>query len=153
MPRIDIETRRVVFLRRSGYSLAQINIRLQEEYIHISLQALYNLLKKYNNTGKLIGLPRRTCPRKLNEAMITFLNKALFENDELTATQAHSLLMEKWPTLQVSLPTIKRNRQQSEWVCTRPHYCQLIRDVSELYSGYIINYYNYPSCSSTKRRG
>jgi len=133
MPRLDIETRRrVVFLRNSGYSIAQIKKRLQEENIHISLPALYNLLKKYNDTGKLIDLRRRTRPRKLNEAMRAFLNQKLSENDELTAAQARNLLTEQWPTLQVSLPTIKRNRQQLGWVCTRPHYCQLIREVSHV---------------------
>lgn len=102
-----------------------------QENIHISLVALYNLLKKYEEMGKLIDLPRRTRPRKLNDVMRAFLNQALSENDELiiTARQARNLLTQQWPNLQVSLPTIKRIRKNIGWVCTRPHYCQLIRDV------------------------
>ena len=131
MPRLDINTRRrVVFLKSTGYSVSQIKKRLQEENIIISSQALFNLLKKFKDTGKLIDLPRRTRPRKLSREMMVFLNKALSENDELTARQARCLLVEKWPTVQVSLPTIKRVRQQIGWVCTRPHYCQLLREVS-----------------------
>ena len=130
MPRLDIETRRrVVFLSRSGYSVSQIKKRLEQENIRISLVALYNLLKKYNQLGRLIDLPRRTRPTKLNNVMRLFLNQKLSENDELTAREAHNLLTQQWPTLQVSLPTIKRIRQKIGWVCTKPHYCQMIRDV------------------------
>ena len=57
--------------------------------------------------GKLIDLPRRTPQRKVNNVMRAFLNQALSENDELTAREAHDLLSQQWPTLQVSLPTIK----------------------------------------------
>ena len=130
MPRLDIETRRrVVFLSRSGYSVSQIKKRLEQENIHISVVALYNLLKKYNQLGRLIDLPRRTRPTKLNDVMQLFLNQKLSENDELTAREARNLLTQQWPTLQVSLPTIKRIRQKIGWVCTKPHYCQMIRDV------------------------
>ena len=89
------------------------------------------LVRKYKETGKLIDMPRRTHPKKLNDEMMAFLDEALTENDELTARQARCLLIERWPTLQVSLPTIKRIRStQLGWVCTRPHYCQLLREVS-----------------------
>ena len=123
MPRLDIETRqRVVFLSRSGYSVSQIKKRLEQENIRISLVALYNLLKKYNLLGRLIDLPRRTRPTKLNNVMRLFLNQKLSENDELTAREARNSLTQQWPTLQVSLPTIKRIRQKIGWVCTKPHY-------------------------------
>ena len=128
MPRLDINTRRVVFLKQAGYSIAEIQKRLKEENISISSQALFNLVRKYNETGRLIDMPRRTRPRKLDDEMRAVLNQALTENDELTTRQALCLLIERWPTLQVSLPTIKRVRHtQLGWVCTRPHYCQLLR--------------------------
>ena len=57
--------------------------------------------------GKVIDLPQRTRPRKVNNVMRAFLNQALSENDKLTAREAHNLLSQQWPTLQVSLPTIK----------------------------------------------
>ena len=62
--------------------------------------------------------------------MQVMVNEALSDNDELTARQARNLLTEKWPSLRVSLPTIKRIRKELGWVCTKPHYCQLLRDVS-----------------------
>ena len=105
-------------------------MHLAEENIAISLQALFNLLRKHKDTGRLIDLPRRARPRKLNDEMMAFLNQAMAEDDKLTARRARCLLTERWSTLQVSLPTIKRVRQNLGWVCTRPHYCQLLRDVS-----------------------
>lgn len=116
-------------LKEAGYSVAEIRKRLNEENISISLQALFSLLKKYNEAGTLLDLPRRTRPRKLTEEMMAMFNQALSENDEMTARRARSLLQEKWPDLQVSLPTVKRVRKELGWVCTRPHYCQLLRDV------------------------
>lgn len=131
MPRLDIETRRrVITLRRVGYSVADIRKRLKEENITISLQALFNLIRKHNDTGRIMDLPRRARPRKLNDDMMAFVSQALTENDEITARRTRCLLVERWPTLQVSLPTVKRVRKNLGWVCTRPHYCQLLRDVS-----------------------
>ena len=94
MSRLDIDTRRrVVFLKSTGYSVSQIKKQLQEENIIISSQALFNLLKKFKDTGKLIDLPWRTRPRKLSREMMVFLNKALSENDKLTARQTRCLLV------------------------------------------------------------
>ena len=132
MPRLDIAARRrVIVLKQSGYSIAEIKQRLSEENISISLQSLFSLVKKYNETGKLIDMPRRTRPRKLTREMMAMLNQLLSENDELTSRRIRSSLLEKWPSLQVSIPTIKRVRREIGWVCTKPHYCQLLRDVSE----------------------
>ena len=132
MPRLDIAARRrVIVLKQSGYSIAEIKQRLSGENISISLQSLFSLVKKYNETGKLIDMPRRTRPRKLTREMMAMLNQLLSENDELTSRRIRSSLLEKWPSLQVSIPTIKRVRREIGWVCTKPHYCQLLRDVSE----------------------
>lgn len=57
------------------------------------------------------------------------IDEAFQQNDELTARQICALLVERWPDTQVSLSCIKQIRQQIGWVCTRPHYCQLLRDV------------------------
>ena len=130
MPRLDVPTRqRLILLKEAGYSIAEIRKCLNEENVSISLQALFNLVKKYKETSILLDLPRRTRPRKLTGEMMATLNEMLSEDDEVTARQARSMLLEKWPNLQVSLPTIKRNRKELGWVCTKPHYCQLLRDV------------------------
>lgn len=132
MPRLDMTTRRrVIYLRSSGYSVAEIRKRLSDENISVSSQVLFNLIKKHRETGKLLDFTCRARPRKLTQEMMEMLNEALSNNDELTARQARDLLTERWPGIQVSLATIKRvSRKELGWVCTRPHYCQLLRDVS-----------------------
>ena len=133
MTRLDIATRRwILVLKSLDYSVSDITKRLNEENISISRQAIFNLIRKHRETGSVLDLPRRARDRKLTEPMIHVLNEALMENDELTARQARSLLTNKWPDLQVSIPTIKRHRKQIGWVCTRPHYCQMVRAVSFL---------------------
>ena len=132
MPRLSISTRRrVISLYQSGlYSIREIRRRLREENVFISLQALWSLVRKHRETGKVSDLPRRSRPRKLSQEMMDALELAWSEDDELTARQARSFLMERWPELRVSIQTIKRIRKQMGWVATRPHYCQLLRDVS-----------------------
>ena len=79
----------------------------------------------------LKDLPRRKRNKKLSMAMLEFLDDKLKEDDELTSTKLRSLLMQKWPDLNVSLTSIKRYRRAQGWVCTRPHYCQLIRNINK----------------------
>ena len=135
MAHLDVSIRRgVILLKEAGHLVVDIRKHLSEENISISLQALFNLVKKY----KLLDLPRRTRPKKLTGEMMAMLNQGLSEDDELTARRARSLLLQKWSNLQVSLPTIKHIRKELGWVCTRPHYCQLLRDVCRLmYCGHI----------------
>ena len=64
------------------------------------------------------------------------------ENDELTSTRIKRLLTERWPDLQVSIPTIKRTRKEMDWVCTKPHYRQLLRPVNSV-SRVALVYSNY----------
>ena len=52
------------------------------------------------------------------------------KDDELTGAQLRNTLKEKHPSFEVSLTTTKRARYDLDWVCTRPHYYQLIREGS-----------------------
>ena len=61
--------------------------------------------------------------------MEAFIEEELKRNDELTSTAINASLVRKWPNLRVSTSTIKRVRREIGWVCTRPHYCQLLREV------------------------
>ena len=73
---------------------------------HVTLRMLGSDGLVMSETGKLIDITRRTRPRKLTGQMMAMLNGALSEDDELTARRARSLLVEKFPSIQVSLPTI-----------------------------------------------
>ena len=131
MPRMSLDTRkRVILLKDQGFSVSKILARLKQEQISITRQALYNLLKKHCESGCLVDLPKRTRTRKVSDEMVAIIDEALSSNDELTAREIRSILVERWPDLEVTLSTIKRIRNQIGWKCTRPHYCQMLRNVS-----------------------
>ena len=67
--------------------------------------------------------------------MVKKIDDLLTENDELTARQIRARLKAEYPSLEVSLSTIKKARKEAGWTNTRPHYCQLIREVSYLNEG------------------
>lgn len=128
-----METRqRVITLYSRGHTVSEIRRRLREEDCDISAQSLYNLLRKFREKRMIADLPRQRRPRKLNEEMRLLIEQELNRNDELTSTGIRSLLSSRWPDLRVSVATIKRTRRNMGWVCTRPHYCQLLREVGEL---------------------
>ena len=133
MPRLSLANRkRVIVLRRLGYSLSHIKHKLEEEDVYITVRSLQRLCKKFCNIHTIKDLPRTSKTRKLSAEMSTLLDDMLKENDEITARQIREKLYEKFPDLNVSLATVKRVRRENGWVCTRPHYCQLIREVNKL---------------------
>ena len=141
MPRLSIEARfRVISLCLSGYSISAISQRLREENVFISQRALYSLVEKYRRKGTVRDSPRGKRPAVITEEMKVFIEEQLQRNDELTSTSIKRLLAERWPRAEVSTATIKRVRRKLGWVCTRPHYCQLLRDV--WYCTYVACSYN-----------
>ena len=66
----------------------------------------------------------------LSDEMREFIDDQLQRDDELTSTKLKEMIEEKWSDIVVSKTTIKRERRKLGWVCTRPHYCQLLREVS-----------------------
>ena len=117
-----------------GHSVSSIRERLAEENVSISLKGLYNLLKKYREKQMIVDLPHQRRRRIFTDEMRISVEQEMAKNDELTSQRMKTLLCEKWPELRVSIPTIKRTRKVMGWVCTKPHYCQLIRNVSLFYN-------------------
>jgi len=110
----------------------EIKKRIEEENVLVTRQALHKLLCKFRVHQTYIDLPRKATERKITPEMLTMMEAELNRNDELTAAQLLTLLKEKHSTLDASLSTIRRTCQSLGWVCTRPHYCQLICEVSIL---------------------
>ena len=126
MPRLSLQARRrVITLFSKGSSVRSIQKRLEEENIIVSRQTLYRLIRKFRTCAKIVDLPRMKRPRKLTSEMTEIIDNELQQNDELTAQKLMDNLKERFPDLDVSIPTIKRARKQKGWVCTRPHYCRI----------------------------
>jgi len=130
MGRLTLEERlRVITLHLNNFLIPAIHKRFKDENISVSMQALYNLVKKHGEAGIIVDLPRRKKQRKIMEEMMEYIEEEMRKDDELTSTGIKALLLGRWPNLQVSIPTIKRVRKEMGWICTRPYYCQLLREV------------------------
>ena len=119
-------------LHERGYSVAAIVERLQEEHTIVSRVALYKLLKKYKERGSVGDRARRPRRAKLDHEHLVFIDNAMAQNDELSSRQLRQLLEEQWQGLRVSLQTVRRVRKNLGWVCTRPKYCQLVREINKM---------------------
>ena len=85
-----------------GYTVLQIQRQLYEERTAVSCQALYNLLRKFREKNTIENLPGRRRQRKIIAEMKTTIE-----------------------------PNNQSNLKGNGWVCTRPHYCQLLQPVSK----------------------
>ena len=97
----------------------------------LTLRTLYRLRKKFSLFHTISDLPRRRRSRKITREMEKVIDELLQDNDKLTARQIWSKLEEQFSHFRVSLASVKRVRRQNGWVCTRLHYCQLIRKVNK----------------------
>ena len=129
MPRLTIADRqRVIHLFKDGYKHGHIKARLEEEGIKISRVALFALLKKHRDMGRVEDRPRARVPKLLSDAHYLFIDRALEQNDELTTAKLYDRLIDDFLTLSVSKATVKRARRELGWITSAPKYCQLIRD-------------------------
>ena len=74
--------------------MSKILTRLKQEQISVTCQALYNLLKKHYESGCVVDLPKWTRTRKISDEMVAIIDEALSDNDELTAREIRSILVE-----------------------------------------------------------
>ena len=110
MPRLSVTTRkRVIILRRQGYSLSEIRNRLDEEDIDVSIRNLQRLCVKFDRFHTVENLPRVARPRLLTSEMLSTMNDLLKNDDELTARHLSDKLHEEYANLpDISLSTIKK---------------------------------------------
>ena len=123
----------VIYLKLQGYSLGVVCQRLSEEGNMVSLHRLQRLWSKLQKVHTVRDLPRATRPRLLTAEMVSALEDCLRNDDEITVRKLNTKLGENFINFpNVSLSTIKRNRKECGWICTRPHYCQLIGDANKI---------------------
>ena len=110
MPRLQVGTRkRVIILRRKGYSIRDIHRRLNEEGIEVSVRSLQRLCEKFKKVHTIQDVRRKSRDRLLTVDMLSTMEQCLREDDELTARKLRNTLSEKCADFpNVSLATIKR---------------------------------------------
>ena len=124
--------KKVILLWCSGYLLREIQQRLREEETEVTLRSLQRLRRKFQTFHTVHDLAKTRKPRLLTKEMMNATEESLKSDDELTARKLKTKLAGEFPNLpNISLATIKRCRKELGWVCTRPHYCQLIREANK----------------------
>ena len=112
--------KRVIVLRRLGYSLNDIKHRLEEDNLYITIRSLQRLCKKFHNKHTIKDLHCMSRTRKLSQEMSTLLDDILKENDEMTATQIREKLYDKFPDLNFFLHGNCKASVKEEWVSLYP---------------------------------
>ena len=100
--------------------------RLKEEDYCVSRTTLSLLMKKFRSSGSVKDRPRAHKPKILKDEHYAFIDAALDQDDGLTY-----MLCQKFPDIVVSYSTVKRARRELGWICSKPKYCQLIREANE----------------------
>lgn len=110
MPRLSVANRKkVIILQRQGYSLRDIQCRLEEEGVVVCLRSLQRLCSKFEKMHTIKDLPRAPKRRLLTTEMLSDMDECLRDNDELTAKKLKDKLIERCTNFpDVSLPTIRR---------------------------------------------
>ena len=132
MGRMSLATRsRVVALSESGYTLSKIQRRLASEDITVSKKSLSLLLRKYRTTGSVADHQTVKPPRKLTDEHYHFIDDCMADDDELTATKLQAMLKERYPSLEVSVSTIKRARMELGWTVKKTRYGALVSEANQ----------------------
>ena len=127
MGRLSVTNRQgVARLYDDGHKPYALWARLEEEGIKISRVALYALIKKYRDTGKIEDRPRARALRKLSDVHYSLIDGTLQQDDELTTAK----LYDRFHDIVVSKSTVKQARRELSWVTSSLKYCQLIRDTN-----------------------
>ena len=97
----------------------------------VSKKSLHLQLKKYKTTGSVAD--RRTVrpPRKLREEHYRFIDDCVASDDELTAKKLRDKLLERFPSLNVSLSTMKRAHMELGWTAKRTRYGALVSEANQ----------------------
>ena len=64
----------------------------------------------------------------LGEEHYRFVDELMAENTDLTSRQLYAAFKEAYPSMAVSVSTMKRARRHLGWTSKRTRYCQLISD-------------------------
>ena len=129
MGRMSLATRsRVVLLSQSSYMISKIQRHLEKEG---SKRSLCLLLKKYKMTGSMADCQTVKPPRKLDDQHYRFINVCTANDDELTATNLHVKLLEAFPTLNVSISTVKRACMELGWTAKKMRYGVLVSETNQ----------------------
>ena len=119
MPWLLVATRkRVIILRREGYSLGDIQCRLKKEDAEVTVRSLQHLCVKFEKMHTIRDISRAPKHRLLTPEMLSAMEGCLRNDDKLTASKLKTKFLERCTNFpDLSLSTIKRLENQYISVC------------------------------------
>ena len=70
-------------------------------------------------------------PKSVSNVHLRLIDTELTSNTNLTSRQLHNRLIKEFPSLIVSIASVKRARRSLGWVCKKTRYCAMIRDANK----------------------
>ena len=108
----------MIILRRKGYSLRNIQCRLKEEDVEVSIRSLQCLCAKFKKMHTIKDMSRASKCRLLTPEMLSAMDNCLRNDNELKASKLKTKLLERCTNLpDVPLTMIKRLENQCISVC------------------------------------
>ena len=90
------------------------------------------MLWRFKETGKFQDRKRSGRPKSIPDQHIKFIDEAIAEDDELTASDLLEKLKEKFrEEVQYSEQTLAKARTDLGWTFSTAKYCQVIREANK----------------------
>ena len=134
MPLTEYQRQRVISLWTGGkITKAEIRRTLASEGVFTSHQTITNTITRWQETRSIQDRSRIGQVKKIPPAHYRFIDAAMADNDELTASDLKSKLSKEFgEQTTYSVRTIARARNDLGWTFTTARYCQAIRDANKL---------------------
>ena len=116
---------RILYYASKGLSSYRIVRVLLEEGLTTSKTGVLKFLRKYHTTGSIRRRPGSGRPTKVTPEILRIVEEQMEDDDETTAVQLQSILVQRGHPL--ALSTILRSRKELGWTFRGSAYCQLIR--------------------------
>ena len=132
MPLTNYQRRRIIFLHSSNESPAAIRRILLAEGVYTMHPTVVRTIRRFEETGQIKDRKKSGRPKTVPESHYRFIDEAMAENDELTASDLLDKLRKKFgDEVRYSKRTLARARQDLGWTFTTTSYCQAIREANK----------------------
>ena len=89
------------------------------------------MLKKYTTTGSVVNRQTVKPPRKLEDQDYRFIDDCMADDDQLTVMRLRTKLLERFPTINVRVNTVKRALMELGWTAKKTRYGALVSEVNQ----------------------
>ena len=134
MPLSEYQRQRIISLwTGGGVTKAEIRRTLAREGVFTTHQTITSTITRWQATGSVQDRPRIGQVKTIPSAHYRFIDAAMADNDELTASGLKMLLVKEFgeDKATYSERTVARARNELGWTFTTARYCQAIRDANK----------------------